>query len=137
MQGDAPRISILAGLIPILHEIRSIFYSNANQDEPESDTMAYRIVRYLKKNLNNPITLDDICREFYISRSQLCRIFRDATGTTVKHYLTVKRLLNAKRRIDAGELATHIYLQCGFNDYSSFYRAYVKHFGCAPTEKQE
>lgn len=134
-RGDAPRISVLAGLIPLLHEIRNSFYSNTNPSEPEGDTIPYRIVRYLNKNLSRQITLDDICREFYISRSQLCRLFRDATGTTVKHYLTVKRLINAKRRIEAGELATHIYLELGFNDYSSFYRAYVKHFGAAPSEK--
>ena len=52
----------------------------------------------------------------------------------MKHYLTVKRLVYARQRIEAGEPATHAYLACGFNDYSSFYRAYVKYFGTAPTK---
>ena len=43
----------------------------------------------------------------------------------------------SKQMMDAGELPTHVYTKCGFNDYSSFYRAYVKYFGTAPTEKKD
>ena len=135
LSGDpAPQVGFFAGLVPLLHELLTI--QNRQNQEPElaPDTLAYRILRYLNENLTQPITLQDICREFFISRSQLCRLFREATGVTVKHYLTVKRLVYARQRIEAGEAATHAYLQCGFNDYSSFYRAYVKYFGAAPTK---
>ena len=101
----------------------------------DADPAAYRIIRYLNKHLEQPITLEDICHRFYISKSQLCRVFRAATGTTVRQYLTIKRLVKARQLIEAGERATHVSLQCGFNDYSSFYRAYSKHFHCAPSEK--
>ena len=134
MRPEHTRVAILAGLIPLLYEISGSFSSHHEEDSRSGDTVLYRIVRYLNKNLDSPITLDDICQKFYISKSQLCRAFRDSTGTTVKQYLTIKRLIMAKQRIDAGEQATHVYLQCGFNDYSSFYRAFVKHFGYAPTK---
>ncbi len=128
------RVSVFAGLVPLLHELCAIRSRQAVEPEVAPDTLAYRILRYLNENLTQPITLQDICREFFISRSQLCRLFREAAGVTVKHYLTVKRLVYARQRIEAGEPATHAYLQCGFNDYSSFYRAYVKYFGKAPTK---
>lgn len=131
------RVSVFAGLVPLLYELCSIRDKQAAEPELAPDTLAYRILRYLNENLTKPITLQDVCREFYISRSQLCRIFREAAGVTVKHYLTVKRLVYARQRIEAGEPATHAYLQCGFNDYSSFYRAYVKYFGVAPTKNRE
>lgn len=127
-----PRVNIFAGLIPLLNEMYQI-HINRDYDD-KTDTIEYRIIRYINKNLTDPISLDEICNKFYLSKTQLCRIFKDATGTTVWKYVTTKRLMKAKQLIDSGENPTHIYAtQCGFSNYSSFYRAYVKYFGCAPT----
>ena len=126
-----PRVSVMAGLIPLLHELCQL----QGMSEDTSDPVGYQILRYLNQNLDQQIHLDDICQKFFISKSQLCRVFRDATGVTVKQYMTTKRLVQAKQMIDAGAPPTHVYLECGFNDYSSFYRAYVKYYGIAPTQK--
>lgn len=126
-----PRVSVFAGLIPLLHELCQL--QGISDDVP--DPIGYQILRYLNENLNQPICLDDICQKFFISKSQLCRVFRESTGVTVKQYLSAKRLVRAKQMIDAGVPPTHAYLECGFNDYSSFYRAYVKYYGTAPTCK--
>ena len=134
--GSDPRVSIFAGLVPLLHELCGIHTSCSEDVNSVPDSIAYQIMRYLNENIDKPISLSDICRTFYISRSQLCRVFHKSTGVTVKSYLTAKRLVKAKQLIDAGAHATHVYPQCGFSDYSSFYRAYVKHYGCAPTKNQ-
>lgn len=131
-----PRISIFAGLIPLLCELCRLQSAPLYASQATQDPVGYRIIQYLNQNIETNISLDDICQKFYISKSQLCKIFRESTGVTVKQYLNAKRLVRAKQRIDGGELPTHVYLQCGFNDYSSFYRAYVKYFGAAPTHKK-
>lgn len=130
-----PRVSIFAGLVPLLHELCGIQTQLKAEPDTEPDSVEYRILRYLNKNIDKQISLDDICQKYYISKSQLCRVFRSCTGVTVKQYLTVKRLVKAKQLIDAGQKPTHIYTQCGFNDYSSFYRAYHKFYGISPAEK--
>ena len=128
-----PKVSVFAGLIPLLHELCQL----QGQSEESPDPIGYRILRYLSGNLNKKISLDDICQEFFISKSQLCRLFRETTGVTVKQYLTAKRLVQAKQMIDGGIQPTRVYLECGFNDYSSFYRAFVKYYGTAPTDKTD
>jgi len=134
-QDGDPRVNIYSGLIPLLNEMRRIHLSRTEEEITAIDTTEYRVIRYINKNLVNPICLDDICEKFYLSKTQLCRLFKDATGTTVWKYITTKRLIRAKRLIEAGENPTHIYTtQCGFTNYSSFYRAYVKHFGYSPTK---
>ena len=120
-------------LIPLLLELRGLQAAMSKESELAPDTTEYRILRYLNENIDKNITLQDICDKFFISRSQLCRIFRNATGVTVKHYQTAKRLVLARTLMDAGEAATHVYSRCGFSDYSSFYRAYVKYYGTAPS----
>lgn len=127
-----PRVSVFAGLVPLLHELCAIRSRSGETEASQPDTVEYRILRYLNQNIHKPITLETVCREFYISKSQLCRVFRSCTGVTVKQYLTAKRLVRAKQLLDAGAQPTHVYSQCGFSEYSSFYRAYVKFYGISP-----
>lgn len=130
-----PRINILSALLPLLNEVYCVYISREEDTDDSMDPLPHRIIRYINKNLAGPIHLEDICQNFYISKSQLCRLFKGATGTTVWQYITIKRLVKARQLIAAGENATHIYSQCGFSDYSSFYRAYIKHFRCAPSKE--
>lgn len=137
MMMDSPdaRVSVFAGLIPLLHELCVIRNSAGQEEETRPDTAAYRILRYLNQNIDKPITLEDVCREFYISKSQLCRVFRRCTGVTLKQYMTAKRLVRARQMMEAGMQPTHVYTLCGFTDYSSFYRAYLKRYGVSPGKK--
>lgn len=129
-----PRVSIFAGLLPLLHEMCRILPTLPDDRGPDTDPLAQQIMRYLNENLESPITLQDICSHFYISRSQLYRVFRDSAGVTVKQYLTAKRLVRAKQLIDEGKRPTHVYQQCGFCDYSGFYRAFRSCYGCPPSK---
>ena len=128
------RLQILSNLIPLLNEILHTFEHSKN--ESSGDTLDYKIVSYINERLSEPLSLDDICRNFFISKPQLCRLFKNATGSTVWDYITVKRLVNAKRLIQSGASATKVCSECGFNDYSAFYRAYKKKYGCSPAENQ-
>ena len=45
---------------------------------------------------------------------------------------SIKRLTAAREKIRSGEAAQYAAESCGFGDYSTFYRAYVKYFGRSP-----
>lgn len=130
--GDA-YINLLSGLIGLLREIHDIFYQQAEK-ETAKDMLEYQIVQYINSHLAGPLTLEQICEHFFISKAQLCRLFRKTTATTVWQYITVKRLVMARQMLEEGGTPTKIYTQCGFNDYSTFYRAYMKHYGCPPAQ---
>ncbi len=125
-------VNLLAGLTGLLREINNIFSRRGDEPLPEADTLESRIVRYINSSISQNLTLETVCNHFFISKSQLCRLFKKATATTVWQYITVKRLALAQQLLAQGEAPTKLYSRCGFNDYSTFYRAYVKHFGRAP-----
>lgn len=126
------KLQIISNLIPLLNEIR-IAFSGIPKDRTE-ETQIYKIVKYINEHFSENITLDKICNEFFISKSQLCRIFKSATGSTVWKYVTVKRLVVAHDLIMMGNQPTDIYAKCGFNDYTSFFRAYKAQYGVPPTQ---
>lgn len=92
------------------------------------------VIGYINDHITENITLADICDFSFLSKSQLNRKFRAITGTTAWEYITVKRLLLAKEGLKNGKRPTVVYLECGFNDYSTFYRAYRLKFGVSPTD---
>ncbi len=98
------------------------------------EDMSVSIVDYINKNLFEDLSLASISQEFYMSQSQINRIFRKATGSSVWEYIIIKRLLTARNSIKEGKSVGKVCSSCGFKDYSSFYRIYKKHFGCSPRE---
>ena len=125
---------VATNLYALLNEIRNIFNSPSFNTVYNDDTLINQIIYHITDNLDKTITLDDICKKFFLSKSQLCRVFKKSTGTTVWKYITSKRLLKIKELIDIGVMPTKVFSQYGFSDYSSFYRAYKKYFNQAPTK---
>ncbi len=131
------RLKLEVNFFALLNELSTAF-SNMDFKEPTAgDTQINKITNYILDNIEKPFTLDNICDECFISKGQLCKIFKQSMGSTVWNYVTVKRLILAKEMLDSGELPTKIYSKCGFSDYSVFFRAYKKHFGKAPTSARQ
>lgn len=128
--------AILANLVLLLQKIGVVFDHNLRLT-PAEDTLENRIIRYINKNLQKELTLDDLCERFFISRAQLCRRFKNATGTSVGRYITVKRLLACQQLIRQGQKPTQVYTVYGFQDYSTFYRSYKQYFGKSPKDPVE
>ncbi len=131
---ENPRQQIISMLIPMLNEL-STAYENKKNNPQNTDAPSRRIIDYINRHLSDDLSLDRICERFYISKPQLCRIFKAATGTTVWEYVTVKRLMAAQQLISEGTPPTKAASLCGFNDYSVFYRAYKRHFNTSPKKK--
>lgn len=93
------------------------------------------VVEFINNNLSEPFTVEDICKELFISKSYLHGIFMKHMQITPQKYISQKRLLIAQKEIRALAKPTEIYTLCGFSDYSSFYRAYKKYFGYPPSEE--
>ena len=118
-------------LLPFLDELNNIFDSGKVYEEPTKDK-ATDIINYINAHLTEDISLASISKEFYVSQNHLNRLFKESTGTTLWDYVTVKRLVLARKKLSIGEKPTEIYRDSGFNDYATFFRAYKKHFGESP-----
>ncbi len=123
-------LNTFTNLLPLLNEI-ALAFDNRNKDTIDN-LLIVQIISYINCNLTEKITLEAICKEFYLSKPHLCRIFKTATGSTVWEYITAKRLIMAKKLIKSGKNPSEIYVECGFGDYSSFFRAFKKRFGVSP-----
>lgn len=134
-------IVVSAGMLRLLVEIgRSML---AEEDDCLPSPLVPRnerileIMRYLDENLEEDINLDSLAETFFISKYHMMRLFRRETGMTIFLYLTQKKLLLARELIAGGMRATDACYRCGFRSYSSFTRAYARHFGTTPTGRAD
>lgn len=101
----------------------------------ETDSLLSKSIQYIEQNLSSIINLEQMCKELYISKSYLHRIFRQHLQTTPKKYITARRLAMAQKVLQTGSKPTNVYAMCGFADYSSFYRSYQQYFGYPPSKE--
>jgi len=93
------------------------------------------VLQYIENNLTTPLTVRSICERFYITKSHLHQLFLKHLGTSPKKYIVSKKMLMAQRELRTGAKPTDVYLNCGFTDYTTFFRDYKKYFGHAPSEE--
>ncbi len=91
-----------------------------------------KVLLYIHQHLAEDLSLDDLCRQFSISKSYLNKRFKEITGTTLWDYVLAKRLIIARQNIQNGVPIQTVYQNSGFRDYSNFYRCYIKRFGVSP-----
>ena len=109
------------------------------QDHPgtsHADVSVYEaLTGYIDAHLDEELSLDALSGRFYVSKYHIAHLFHEKTGFSVHRYIIKKRLDRASAAIRSGMLPTKACIICGFKDYSSFYRAYKKEYGEAPSGK--
>ena len=125
-------LQILSALLPLLQEVGNAA-SRIIPHAPE-DRLSVQIVNFVNDNITLPLTSDSIAAHFYISRSLLYSQFKKATGTSIHNYIRAKRLIMARQLISAGISPVDACWQCGFSDYTTFFRGYKARFGTSPKD---
>lgn len=123
---------------PIIEALLSCVYVTVCNMEylPDKQPEPYNgleIVEYVNAHYRERISLGQLAEKFFCSKGYLNNLFKKKTGTTVMMYIQRLRLSYAQVLLDNGYSAIRASGLAGFSEYSSFYRAYVKMFGNAPS----
>ncbi len=112
--------------------LRREFYFN--QKDTYHDPIIHAISQFVEEHILESISLDLLAEHVHLSKYHLVRIFKAATGMTIHTFITQKRLITACEMIWNGIPLTELYTQCGFQNYSSFFRSFKAVYGLSPQE---
>ncbi len=102
--------------------------------EVKKSNLIEYILEYINTHIDEDITIDELSKHTYLSKFHLSREFKKHTGTTLHRYILQKKLIAAKELILREIPITHVYEQCGFGDYSNFFRAFKNEYGMTPKQ---
>lgn len=116
--------------------LNSLFINNHSSETADSNfqynQQVQEIISYINQHITEPITVEQLAEQFYLSTSYICRIFKATTGTTINKYINARRITIAKSLLTMGLGVSEVCEKCGFNDYSNFLKAFTKAVGISP-----
>lgn len=101
----------------------------------EADLTAKSIADYIEENHNAEITLEMLSNKFFFSKNHIINIFKKNFGVTPVAYINNAKLKRAEYYLKV----THAPIEkiselCGFQNYSHFYKLFVRKNGVSPKE---
>lgn len=95
--------------------------------------LVYQLKEYLKENLNQDLSIEAICKQFYISQSKLYKLAKTNLGMGLSDYIRIQRLKKAQKLLlDTDMPITQIAEMVGIYDTNYFIRAFKKQTGTTP-----
>ncbi|MCL2030035.1 MAG: AraC family transcriptional regulator [Oscillospiraceae bacterium] len=91
------------------------------------------VTEYISEHYNQSLSLDEICRRFYVSKSYLCRIFKEVTGFTVYEYIHMRRVKHAQELLENSDVSVaQIAALLGYGTVTHFERMFRKYTETTP-----
>ena len=112
--------------------------SNASGGQPARTAQRTKevmsVYEYISSHLKEPLRVSQLADRFFLDKNTLTRQFKYVTGMTPAECIRRKRLDAAYTMISHGASVTESCKECGFSDYSAFYRAFRQRYGISPSD---
>lgn len=95
-----------------------------------------KLIEFIELNMSNSdLSIDDVCKEMGLSRTQLYRKLKGLVGQSANELIRSIRLKRAAQLIKSNEMTiSEITYEVGFNDLQYFRFCFKKQFGVNPSE---
>ncbi|MEN2282256.1 AraC family transcriptional regulator [Algoriphagus sp. SE2] len=91
------------------------------------------VIEYIKNNIRETISLDELASEACMSKSHFLRTFKQDMGLTPMEFVLHERLKLAKQYLQLGEYQIQeVCYMSGFRNITYFIRAFKQEFGLTP-----
>nr|AGO97152.1 AraC family transcription regulator [Streptomyces sp. CNT-179] len=95
-------------------------------------------VAFIRSRYDEPLTLNEVAAEVFVSPYHFSRIFSRAIGLTPGRYLTAVRLFAAKRMLLTTDLTvSDIVCSVGYNSVGTFTSRFTRAVGMSPTQYRD
>lgn len=131
LEGSLSVISLLVYMNRVVHEplnVEKISFYNE---------LSINLCNYINNNLNGDLSLDTLSSIFFMSKVHISHVFKKQMGISIYQFILQKRLSLGKNCLVSDTPISQVHLQCGFQNYSSFFKAFKKEFGISPKEYQK
>ncbi|RQO32055.1 AraC family transcriptional regulator [Taibaiella sp. KBW10] len=107
-----------------------------NQERKQSTSRLAFVIEYIKNNLHQKLSIDNIAKLAYVSKSNFFKLFKQELGISPNEYILQERIARAKNLLRYNNSIKEVAYQTGFADTNYFTKTF-KHFeGITPKNYQ-
>lgn len=129
----ADRLRRTAAFVELLALVADKWSAPAEADLPApADSTVAAVIAHILGHLAQPLTLDGLAAQFFLSKSALCHRFKAATGFTVMEYVILCRVRTAGALLRRGLSVRAAGEAAGFGDNAHFIRTFRRITGMTP-----
>ncbi len=136
---DSSSPKILARLFSFLDELNETvnrLAPESNRTFPISSTQKHinDIIAYIQQHINEPLTVSDLAKQFYLHPDYLSRLFKKHAHTTVSRYITLQKIATAQSLLRDGRTVAEVQEALGYSGYAHFFKTFQKNTGISPSK---
>jgi AraC-like DNA-binding protein/mannose-6-phosphate isomerase-like protein (cupin superfamily) len=134
-EGEEPCLALRAACLAELLVWVNRAHRATDRESPAMPAVHSKLVpvlEHIDRNLEGDLSLKTLSRQFFLSVSTLCSLFRETTGVGMHEYVTFRRVARARELLIDGVSVGEACSACGFNDYANFIRTFRKITGMPP-----
>jgi len=118
-------------LINLFYRTNNPVYTAKNQGEYNR---IRPVIQYIHNNLDSDLKLENLAKNFFMSRFYLGVLFKRATGLTINEYIINYRIMIARELLKKDIPVSIAGEKVGFNNTSHFIRTFKKLTGLSPKQ---
>lgn len=129
---------LFSKLLEIMSFLREMFQKPQKQIRLENDMISYtdKVLSCVEHKFKR-VTVGEIAKELHLNEDHMNRVFKEETGITIKHYLTLRKIAEAKKFLYQGKSVKEACMLSGFGNYANFLRTFKKYEGYSPGKLEE
>ena len=126
---------IVACITELLALLCTYYPTQFSPHASASEDKILKVQQYIDQHYKDPLKMDDLAKQFFISNCYLSHKFKELTGLSPKQYLSSVRLKNASVLLLNSDFSvSEIAETVGFPDHSNFIRSFKKIYGVLPKD---
>lgn len=109
--------------------------SPAQKENRATDLLVKKIVEFTNSNYATIKGIDEISQKFFLNKSYVCRVFKNAIGLSYTTYLNKVRLKKAVELLSSQQYnVSTVAEKCGFNSTAYFCKIFKTEYNITPLE---
>jgi AraC-like DNA-binding protein len=100
-------------------------FVEAHYEEMAGHNRLAAVIKHIQENIHHKISVDELCRKVYMSRSTFFRLFKRELGITPVEYIIREKMKLAKEILLNSRLSINtVAFQCGFDNVNHFIKTF-------------
>jgi AraC-like DNA-binding protein len=117
------RLFILSKLLSFMIQTDKMFSAHKERFAAPAakDGLVSAAITYINEHIGDPIRLEEMAKNLFVSKSTLCHRFAKTVHMTTMHYILTNKMHRAAELLRKGYAATQVASMVGYENYTSFF----------------